>query len=215
MSPSLLVLRPGVFLVLALGLLVLPTSWASEKKAAAKPAAAKGKAAGKGEKVEVPKFEMPAFGEIPKTEGLKAREEQKVSDQPSVKVTEVTYSVMEVQHARGYNRTANGFVAVQPLEQLTLAGSPPTLEGFTTRIRVKCPQRASTSIELALLDQRGDTALAGKGQLSFAGSEADEVDYLMEWSPVARPKGGDYQLLIRIAGEPRGTWPIKVVAQNR
>ena len=70
--------------------------------------------------------------------------------------------------------------------------------------------RVNASIELVILDPRGDTALSGAGELVFRDGKADHVDYLLDWAPVARPSGGDYQLLIRIAGKPMGTWPLKV-----
>ncbi len=88
-------------------------------------------------------------------------------------------------------------------------------ERFTTAVRLKSPQRASAPIELALLDPRGDTALSASGEVSFKTVKGDEVDYLVDWDPVPLRAGGDFQLLIRIAGQPMGTWPLKIVEQNK
>jgi hypothetical protein len=178
---------------------------------AADPAPAKKKS---GAKVTVPKIEMPTFGEIPKAEGLVAPKAEKLSNDPQVTTTRATYEVVKVQHARDFSKSGDRAQPVGLLEAIALSGKPPTLEKFTTLVRVKSPQKVSTEIELVILDPRGDTALSGGGELSYRGAKGDEVDYLIDWAPVARPAGGEYKLLVRIGGEPMGTWPMKVVARK-
>ena len=142
---------------------------------------------------------------------MKKPESRQGAVAPKVTTSDVEYTVVKVEHASAFVRTAEG---AKPqggvLPAVMLSGHPPTTQPFTTLVRVKATQRVNASIELVILDPRGDTALSGAGELVFRDGKADHVDYLLDWAPVARPSGGDYQLLIRIAGKPMGTWPLKV-----
>jgi len=57
--------------------------------------------------------------------------------------------------------------------------------------------------------------MAASGELSFRTVKGDEVDYLVDWDPVPLRGGGDFQVLIKVAGQPMGTWPLKVVEQKK
>jgi hypothetical protein len=161
------------------------------------------------------KFDVPNLGlgnvggEIPKADDLKKPEtgSQDLGLKSSAK--DVKYQVVKVEHATDFTGGPHGGKAVGPLEAVVLSGEPPTLQKFATRVRVKASARVNAPIELVILDARGDTALSGNGEVVFG--QGDEADYLMDWAPVARPSGGDYKVLVRIAGQPMGTWPLKVV----
>ena len=45
----------------------------------------------------------------------------------------------------------------------------------------------------------------------FRGPKGDEVDYVIEWDPVPCRFSGDFQVVVRVGGQPMGTWPLKVV----
>lgn len=170
----------------------------------------------KAEKPKAPTISVPSFTAIPKADGVTRPQAEKLGSQPSASSFGATYSVVKVQHAKTFIRSPAGLVASGgTLDSVPLAGKPPTTERFTTAVRLKSPQRASAPIELALLDERGDTVLSASGEVSFKTVKGDEVDYLVDWDPVPLRAGGDFQLLIRIAGQPMGTWPLKIVEQNK
>jgi len=150
-------------------------------------------------------------GEIPKAEGLTRPEHKQERVGPQVTTRDVKYEVVKVEHAARFTPSASGARAEGGvLKAVKLSGTPPTLQPFATRVRVKATQKLNASIELVILDPRGDTALSGSGELVFSENGGDEVDYLLDWAPVARPAGGEYQLLVRIGGRPMGTWPLRV-----
>ncbi|MGA9519876.1 MAG: hypothetical protein WBV82_00345 [Myxococcaceae bacterium] len=150
-------------------------------------------------------------GELPKADGLKKPSARPATVAPKVTTSDVEYTVLKVEHATVFARTATG---AKPqggvLPAVMLSGDPPTTQPFTTLVKVKATQKVNASIELVILDPRGDTALSGAGELDFRNSKTDDVEYLIDWAPVARPSGGTYQILVRIAGQPMGTWPLKV-----
>ncbi len=163
-------------------------------------------------KVELPNLGLGNIGgELPKTDGLKKPSARPATVAPQVTTSDVAYTVVKVEHATVFTRTATGAKPQSGvLPAVLLSGDPPTTQPFTTLVKVKATQKVNASIELVILDPRGDTALSGAGQLDFRNSKTDEVEYLIDWAPVARPSGGNYQLLLRIAGQPMGTWPLKV-----
>jgi len=197
---------PGKLLAavsLGVGLLTLPALAAPPKK-------------GKGTKVEKLNLDLglgALGGALPKADGIEARRAQNEVTSPKVTTSDVRYTVLKVEHAWEFTRTAEGARPVgAPLTEIGLYGRPPSTPKFTTLVRVKATQNVNAPIELVILDPRGDTAMEGRGELSFTGSRRGEVDWLIDWAPTARPDGGEYTLLVRIAGRPMGTWPLKVVA---
>jgi hypothetical protein len=101
-----------------------------------------------------------------------------------------------------------------------LSGKPLTTEKFSTAIRVKSPQRVNARIEIAIVDFRGDMVMSSAGELRFRGAKGDEVDYTVDWDPVPwRAAGdraaGDFQVVVRVAGQPMGLWPLTLVEQNK
>lgn len=164
-------------------------------------------------KVQAPKIELPSFGEVPKSDGLVGKkQEDALGTRPHPAGNDATYSVVSVQHARGFVHAGPMLKPVGlPLTEVEVSGTPPTTEKFSSVIRIKSPQRMSARIELALLDPRGDTAMSAAGYIRFAESSAtDDAEYEVAWDPSPVRSGGTYQLLVRVAGQPLGTFPIKV-----
>ncbi len=163
-------------------------------------------------KVAVPSITLPALGEIPKAEGVTRPAVDKLSTEPTVSSVSATYSIAKVQHAKSFVHSRAGLLAMGgAIDSVNLSGKPPTIEKFSTAIRVKSPQKVNTSIEVAILDPRGESAMSSAGQLRFRGAKGDEVDYVIDWDPVPCRFSGDFQVVVRVAGQPMGTWPLKVV----
>lgn len=206
MRPNLHVLAP---LVCAL-ILSTPAS-------AAEPAPSTTKSGKK--KADVPKMDLDIGGiggDLPRADGLQGKTAPSEGISPKITAQDVKYEVVKVEHAHAFTRSAAGAKPVGgALQVLQLYGRPPATPKFSTLVRVKATRNINTSIELVILDQRGDTALSGNGEVSFRGSKNGEVDWLIDWEPVARPSGGDYKLLVRVGGEPKGTWPLKVVEEKQ
>lgn len=156
-------------------------------------------------------------GELPAADGIERKKAKQEGVAPKVTTSaDATFEVVEVQNAWDFTRSASGMKPVGDLlTAITLYGKPPTTQKFTTLVRIKATQPVTAPIELALLDPRGDTAMSGSGELNFKGAKDGEVSWLIDWAPVARPTGGDFKLLIRVAGRPMGTWPLKVVEEKR
>jgi hypothetical protein len=152
-------------------------------------------------------------GSIPKGENLQKPKEKKVSTESSQAPTDVSWSVVKIQHAKSFMRGPNGAVATAPYE-VTGGGSPFTTEKFTTVVRIKCPQKANASIELAVLDGRGNSMMEGSGTVYFRGEKTDESDYTLDWDPTPFRGPGDYSLLVKVAGNVLGTYPFKIVDKN-
>ena len=83
-------------------------------------------------------------------------------------------------------------------------------EKFSTVVRVKAPEKKNTSIEIAILDPRGDTVMDAQGQLTF---KSEEADWTVDWDPTGLRNVGDFQVLVRIGGNPLGTFPLKIEAK--
>lgn len=178
------------------------TVWATDAKPKGKP---------KGQKLDLG---LGSFDAIPKGEGLEKKKDGAPAQQESsVTPLNATYSIVRVLHGKSFNRTPAGAQPTAPFEGVKLAGDPPTSEKFTTIVRVKCPQRVNTSIDVAILDPRGETMMEVQaGQLNFKGLKSDEVDYTVDWDPTPLPGGGQYQTLVRVGGTPMGSTPLKVMA---
>ncbi len=159
---------------------------------------------------EKPKVDLnlPSFGEIPKGEDLqKPKMEKGLESAPTP--AQAAYAVTKVQHAKGFTRTTSGAApAGGELTAIPLSGNPPTTEKFTTVVRIKSPQRANAPIDVVILDTRGDTAMSASGEVSFRGAKGDEAEWTVDWDPTPLRGPGQYQVLIRVAGQPLGTWPL-------
>lgn len=197
------------FVVALLIAFALPLSVGAAEKTAAKQKA----------NAMVPKIDLSGMGgALPAAEGLKSKKSESQPQELTTKSStpDVAYSVLEVVHAQDFTRAAGGVKPVGgALKAISLYGKPPSTQKFTTLVKVKATRPVNTSIELVVLDTRGDTAMTGSGQLTFKPNEKAEVEYLMDWAPTPQPRGGDYKLLVRIGGQPMGTWPLKVLDEKR
>jgi hypothetical protein len=172
---------------------------------------AKPKASAKG-KTKAPEITIPSFGAIPKGEDMKAVKSTDLGMETKASAAAASYTVLKVQHGRSFLRSPTGATpAGGGLQEITLSGVPPSTEKFTTVVRVKCAQKANTSIDLVLLDPRGDTVMSSSGELNYRGTKSDELDYSIDWTPTPWPSGGEFKMLVRIGGQAMGTWPVKVV----
>jgi len=152
-------------------------------------------------------------GNVPKGEGLAKPKEKKVTSESSATPTDVTWSVVKVQHAKNFMRGPQGAVASSAY---TVAGSgnPFTTERFSTVVRVKCAAKQSAPIELAVLDQRGNSMMEGSGTVYFRGEKSDESDYTLDWDPTPLRGPGTYSLMVKVAGNVIGQYPFEVVDKN-
>jgi hypothetical protein len=153
---------------------------------------------------------LPSFGEIPKGADLHKPKARESNDGPTVTSAGAAYSIVKVQHAKSFARTPTGSVAVGALEAIPLSGKPLSTEKFTTVVRIKSPQRAAASVELAIVDTRGETLMSSSGQVSFRGTKGDEVDYAIDWDPTPCRGAGDFELLVRVGGQALGSYPLKL-----
>lgn len=173
---------------------------------------AKPKAGTKTQKPVVPSFSLPSMGEVPKADGLvrpKAETDQQ-RESSAVRAADAKYDVVKVEFAKAFVRSPKGQVPVAPFQSVALRGDPPTTEKFSSLLRVKSAQKTDAPLEMVILDPRGDTAMSAQGELVFRGSTTDEVEYTVDWDPTPLRSAGKYQVLVRIAGEPKGTWPLLI-----
>ncbi len=205
----------AAFLVVvgALALVGIPSESSAESPAIKKKKAPASKQKAK-QQVEVPKIDLGGLGGLPQMDGIEMKRAGQDDIGPRVTTKgEVKYEVLDVVHATGFTRTADGTKpAGEALRAIQLHGRPPVTQQFTTLVKVKATQSVNASIDVVILDPRGDTALSGSGNLSFAHSKTGEVEWLIDWSPTPRAAGGNYKMLIRVAGRPMGTWPLQVQA---
>jgi hypothetical protein len=158
---------------------------------------------------------LPTFGAIPSGTQLNKPKANDSLDTPTVTSAGAAYSVVRIQHAKAFARSPTGSVPMGgALEAIPLSGKPLSTEKFTTVVRVKSPARSSGSIELAVVDGRGDTLMSSRGELTFRGTKGDEVDYAIDWDPTPCRAGGDYQILVRVGGQSLGPFPLKLVEKG-
>jgi hypothetical protein len=166
--------------------------------------------------VIVPSITLPALREIPKAEGITRPPVEKVAVEPTVKSVAATYRVTRLQHARSFLQARVGPLPIGgTLTAVNLSGKPPTIEKFSTAIRVQSPQRVDARIEIAIVDFRGEVVMSSAGELRFRGAKGDEVDYTVDWDPVPWRSAGDFQVVVRVAEQPMGLWPLTLVEQNK
>lgn len=198
---------------LVVSLLAADPARATEAQPETKAKPAKAASGSKSSKGKAPEIKLPSFGAIPKGDELKRKEEaQPLPPQATAAPTSATYSVVRIQHAKNFVRSAGGSVPASgaALDAIPLSGSPLMTHRFTTVVRVKSPQKANAPIEVQVLDARGNAAMSAQGEVSFRGSKQDEIDYAIDWDPTPMPRAGTYQLQVSISGQPMGTWPIVI-----
>lgn len=115
------------------------------------------------------------------------------------------YSVVRVVHGKAFIRMADGAKPSTPFEQVTLTNN--MTEKFSTVVRVKNPAKKSARIEVVVLDFRGDTVMEASGELYFR--SGPETEWTVDWEPTGVRGPGQFQVLIRVGGNPLGTFPVK------
>lgn len=181
---------------------------------ASAPVLASGGKEAKKANVQVKELRLPSLGTVPKAEGLVAP-----AATPAVEGTRQTegiarYQVVEMAHAAGFVAGPGGPQPVGArLTSVTIAGEPPVTSRFSTLVRVRSAARAGAPIEVVVLDARGETVLRSTGTLAFG--SADVTHFQVDWEPTALKQGGSHQVLVRVAGEPLGTWPLLVREAGR
>jgi hypothetical protein len=191
-------LRPSIVLALSLSL----AAFAGEPKL-------------KGSKKEsAPKLDLglPTFNQIPTDQKLEKVKEKPEQQAPSGAKADEGYSVVRVTHGKAFLRAPDGAKASAPFTQVTASGNPLMTEKFSTAVRVKSPSKKNTRIEVAILDFRGDTVMEAAGELRFG--TGDEAEWLVDWDPSGVRGPGDFQVLVRIGGNPLGTFPLKVAVSG-
>lgn len=170
----------------------------------------------KGSKKETaPKLDLgiPTFKDIPKDQKLEKPQETPEAQQgPSGTRLDEGYTVVRVLHGKGFMRAPDGAKPSSPFPQVTVSGDPLATEKFSSVIRVKSPAKKNTRIEVAILDQRGDTVMEASGEIRFG--TADEAEWQVDWEPTGVRRAGEFQVLVRIGGNPLGTFPLKLAAAS-
>lgn len=168
----------------------------------------------KGSKKEAaPKLDLglPTFKEIPKDQKLeKMKDPAEAQQAPSAARVDDGYTVVRVVHGKGFIRAPDGAKPSTPFPQVTVTGNPLTTEKFSSVIRIKSPGKKNTRIEVVILDPRGDTMMDASGEIRFG--TGDEAEWQVDWEPTSVRNPGDFQVLVRIGGNPLGTFPLKLVA---
>jgi hypothetical protein len=159
-------------------------------------------------KVSAPKLDLGTvkFEDLPKDQLLQKPKTEEQQSGPSLARLDEAYSVVKVLHARAFLHGPDGARPSTPFPQVNLSGS--TTEKFSTVVRVKSPGKRGAHIEVAILDPRGDTVMSAEGELVFRGG--DETEWAVDWAPTGVRGPGDYALLVRVSGNPIGTFPIKI-----
>ena len=174
--------------------------------------AADGGTAGKKQKLDLG-LSKNSFAPVPKAEGLETVKEKKQQQGPTAVAADVTFTVVRVLNGKSFLRTADGAKPSAPYDQVATQGDPPTTEKFSTVVRVKCPQKLSTDIEVAILDMRDDTLMSAPGTIVFKGGKDTEAEWTVDWDPTPLQRGpGEYKVLVRVAGQALGTFPLKIAA---
>lgn len=168
----------------------------------------------KGSKKETaPKLDlgMPKFGDIPKDQKLEsAKGIDNTQQGPTGAKAEDGYKVVSVIHGKAFIRAAGGSRPSAPYPQVNVTASNPySTEKFSSIVRVKSPGKKNTSVELVILDTRGDTVMDANGQLRFP-TNSDETEWQVDWEPSGIRAPGEFQVLVRVGGNPLGTFPLKV-----
>jgi hypothetical protein len=163
----------------------------------------------KGSKKETaPKLDLglPRFDALPTDTRLEQATPKQDTLQTTKSAVEEGFSVVRVVHGKAFLRGPEGAKPSAPFPQVTLTNN--VTEKFSTVVRVKNPAKRNASIEVVVLDFRGDTVMEASGEISFRGKE-DETEWTVDWEPTAVRGPGEFQVLVRVGGNPLGTFPIK------
>ena len=179
-------------------------------------AAALAEGAGKKPKSpDVSSIALPPLAEIPKADGISPPAAERLAPEPTSAPSSAVYQVTKIQHAKSFLLSRLGPLPKGgAIDQVHLGGKPPSFEKFSTAVRVKSLQKVNAMIEVLVLDPRGDVAMSAAGELRFRGAKGDEVDYVVDWDATPCRWAGDFLVAVRVAGQPMGTWPLKVIEQN-
>lgn len=149
------------------------------------------------------------FSPVPTGEGMQKKVEKQTGTEPTVTTTGAHYEVVRVSHGKAFIRTPAGAQPSTPFPAVQTSGNPPVTEKFSSVVRVKCPEKVNAPIEIVILDMRGDTVMDASGQLQFRGQKETELDWTVDWEPTQLQRGaGAYQVLVRVGGQPMGTFPL-------
>jgi hypothetical protein len=161
-------------------------------------------------------LDLPSFKAIPKGEEMQsATPKAGLGQGQTTSSFDSSYEVTKVVHARSFARAAGGASPVGgALESILLGGNPLKTERFQTVVRVKSPQRTGASIDVVILDPRGDTTMEASGTVNFRQANQDEAEWTVEWEPTTCRSGGDYKVMVRVAGQVMGSWPLKLVEKR-
>lgn len=157
------------------------------------------------------KLDLPAFENIPQNQKLESAAEAKERSQSPAPSVDESYSIVRLIHGRGFVHSADGLKPTLTLAQIAASGSPLMLDGFSSVVRVKHERKKDARIELVVLDDRGDTVMSAEGALRFGKSQ--QAEWQVDWEPTRIRAAGDYQVLIRIGGNPISTLPLKIVSE--
>jgi hypothetical protein len=153
-------------------------------------------------------------GNIPKGENLQKAKEKQVKTESSATTTDLSYQVVKIAHGKAFNYGPSGAVPTVALAEIPASGNPLTTDKFTTVVRVKCAQRVSASIELAVLDSRLNEIMTGGGTVYFRSDKSQESDYTLDWDPTPVRQAGEYTLNVKVAGNVVGTFPFRIIDKN-
>ncbi len=183
------------FCVLAVAALSV-TSWGDDKKLVGS------------KKESAPKLQLdpPNIKALPKDQLQKAKPAAEQSG-PSGHADEA-YTVVRVMHGKSFIHSAEGAKPTSPLAQIAVSGRPLLTEPFSTVVRVKSPLKRNARIEVAIIDPRGDTVMETSGELSYR-TGSDEAEWSIDWDSTSVRASGDFQVVVRIGGNPIGSFPIK------
>ncbi len=156
-------------------------------------------------------LEMPTFNAIPKDQKLESatpRQAEPVG--ASGNRADEGYTLVRIVHGKSFTKSADGAKPTAPFPAVTWDPQTMMLEKFSSIIRVKSPGKRTTRIEVVVLDTRADTVMDASGELRFGNS--DEAEWQVDWDPSGARQPGEFQVLVRVGGNPLGTMPLKVVS---
>ncbi len=163
-------------------------------------------------KGSAPKLDLgvPEFKSIPKDQKL---EGPAVKNEPQLMPstpTDLTYSVVRVVHSKGFLRGPDGAKPAFPLSQITVSGTPLVTERFATVVRAKCTAKRNSRIDVSIVGPRNETLMEASGDLIF-GKKNDEAEWQVDWESTSVRNPGTFQVLVRIGGNPVGSFPLEFV----
>lgn len=206
MQPSASAYGPGV--MRSIPVVVAAVLTLSLPAAAEQPRKLKGTKSESAPKVSL---DLPTFDAIPKDQKLETATKKDRQTGPSTPKIDEGYSVVRIVIGKAFIRTPEGAKPSAPYPAVALTSTNPNVtEAFSSIIRVKSGARRNARIEVAVLDQRADTVMEASGELRF--NTGDEAEWQVDWDPTQIRNPGDFQFLVRVGGNPLGTFPLKISA---